>query len=134
VRAPTSSARRRRARPSAYGPPRSRWAALELLAAGRGAGLARELDIEGHAKRGDVVLGGALQATIATEIVERFGGRWSVSWSTGVGAEWAGTPVRELAQRALSGPQGIAAVRSELRLPQGAPLRELPPLGVGARV
>jgi Zn-dependent protease with chaperone function len=106
--------------------------ALELVAAGRGAELAKELEIEGYAEVGDRALVGALQTAIASEIVERHGGRWSVSWSAGVGVDWPGPSPRELAERALSGPQGIAFVRGALHLPLGEPLRVLPPLGVAA--
>ncbi|MFC5749126.1 M48 family metallopeptidase [Actinomadura rugatobispora] len=95
---------------------------LALLAAGRGAELAEHLDASGD---GEMFY--PVRAVLAAEIVERHGGHWAVSWSGPTAVHWPGTPLDELVRLALEGPQGLAAVRAELGLPD-APLRELPPL------
>jgi Zn-dependent protease with chaperone function len=98
--------------------------ALELLDAGRGEELARQLVPElpdGPEEERRRVMGlalrGYLHATIATELVRRHGWAWVPSWSERATAGGGhGTHPRRLARSALSGPDGVAAVRSELGL------------------
>lgn len=96
--------------------------ALELLEAGRAEELAvhlvPELAREAEEERRrltTLVLRGYLHATIATELVRKHGWRWVPSWSERASAGGGhGTHPRRLARAALSGPDGVAAVRQEL--------------------
>jgi Zn-dependent protease with chaperone function len=107
--------------------------ALELLDAGRGEELARqvapeladgpeEMPEDERRRMIALALRGYLHATIATELVRRHGWTWVPSWSeraTAGGGQ--GTHPRRLARSALTGPDGVAAVRAELSLWPTAP-------------
>ncbi|MFC4910731.1 M48 family metallopeptidase [Actinomadura gamaensis] len=128
--------------------------ALELLAAGRGAELAAALQPrspepsasggEGPAAGGEGPASGGEGTALGTEAERRIlhralvtalpgvlaaghDARWKPSWTTVVEIEWAGTPLAELADRALDGPDGVAAVRAELGRP-AVDLTPVPPL------
>jgi Zn-dependent protease with chaperone function len=100
--------------------------ALDLLAAGQADALAHYLysdlervpmDERDRAKA--QVLWSYLRAALASELVRRHGCRWAGSWAEVVRVDgWhdAAGRLSDLVQRALSGPEGAAAVRADLQL------------------
>jgi hypothetical protein len=99
---------------------------LELLAAGEGDVLAHYLHpdlervpIQERQRATTQVLRFYLHAALASELVRRHGCRWAASWAEGVRVDsWhaAAEGLDDMVQRAMSGPEGAAAVRAALRL------------------
>ncbi|WP_147341195.1 M48 family metallopeptidase [Actinomadura logoneensis] len=107
--------------------------ALELLAAGRGHELV-SVSAPGADAPGDrdpQVVRRRLERVLAfvfmTVLAAEHGGVWKTSWEARFELEWSGTPVGELVDRALDGPDGVAAVRAELGRP-AVDLTPVPPL------
>ncbi|MCP2335584.1 M48 family metallopeptidase [Actinomadura rupiterrae] len=105
--------------------------ALEMLAAGRGAELAAALHPKGaaalDAEDERRTLHRALVAALPGVLVAEHGARWKTSWTAVVEIEWAGTPITDLADMALVGPDGVAVLRAELGRP-AVDLTPVPPL------
>jgi hypothetical protein len=104
---------------------------LELLAAGEGDVLAyylqpdlEQVPIQERERATTQVLGWYLRAALARELVRRHGCHWATSWAEEAGVNgWhadAGA-LEDLVQRAMRGPEGVAAVRATLGL--GHPVR-----------
>jgi Zn-dependent protease with chaperone function len=98
---------------------------LEALAAGEGDALAyylqpdlEQVPIQERRRAATQVLGWYLRAALATELVRRHGCRWAASWAEGVGVDgwYAAGALEDLVQRAMRGPEGVAAVRATLGL------------------
>ncbi|MBW8487441.1 M48 family metallopeptidase [Actinomadura parmotrematis] len=102
-------------------------AALELIAAGRVLDLARALNAEVPEDSAAALVRGPLGAALAEHVVTGHGGAWVFSWAEGIDARWSGTAPDALADRALEGAEGVAAVRAELGL-GAVDLTPVPPL------
>ncbi|MFC5180376.1 M48 family metallopeptidase [Actinomadura harenae] len=106
--------------------------ALELLAAGRGAELvsgSAARSVPGGEPDPEAVrrLRGAVAVAFTAVLAAEHGGVWKTSWTAGARLEWSGTPVAELVDLVMDGPDGVAAVRAELGRP-AVDLTPVPPL------